>query len=155
MLGIQLTDDEAVIQFELELLNTGSVPARDVVVEVLPLNAGEDQDREIAAFFSREMGSAKGIDALAPLGRVSLRNEVRMPRAAIREYAVEGARVFVPVLAFTGAYRWSGGEGRTSAAWLVGRRSNGSDKLGPLRLDQGPRLFNALGQKRLEQAVRR
>lgn len=155
VLGVTLTDEEALIAFELGLLNTGSVPAREVVVEMVALNAGEEQDGELQTFFRRAMNSDKGIEAIAPLGRMSLRNEVRMPRAAIREYAVEGARVFVPILAFNGAYRWSGGEGRTSAAWLVGRAANGSDRLGPLRLDQGPRQFGSMSQKRLELGVRR
>ena len=155
VLGVTLTDSEAVIQFELDLANSGSVPARDVVVEVLPLNAGEEQDERIAAFFGGPMKSSQGIEVIPPFDRVNFRNEVRMPRSAIREYAIEGARVFVPVLAFNGAYRWSGGEGRTSAAWLIGRAANGSDKLGPLRLDQGPRQFSGTSQKRLELAVRR
>ena len=59
--------------------------------------------------------------------------------------SLAGRKVFVPLIAFNALYDWSGGEGQTSAAYLVGRETNG-DKLGPLRLDLGAREFRSLGR---------
>lgn len=150
-----LSDDEAVIEFDLLAVNSGSVPARDVVIEGVILNAGAEQDKELATFFARPQASAEGIEVIPPLGRVPLRSQVRLPRGAIREYAAEDRRLFVPVVAFNAAYRWSGGTGRTSASFLVGLGQPGADKLGPLRVDQGPREWRGLAAKLLSPGERR
>ena len=42
----------------------------------------------------------------------------------------------MPLIAFNALYEWGGGKGQTSAAYLVGRETEG-EKLGPLRLDIG------------------
>ncbi|MFC7536500.1 hypothetical protein ACFQPG_03865 [Sphingomonas sp. GCM10030256] len=150
-----VTEDEAIIHFELLITNSGSAPARNLVVEAIPLNAGDTQDQEIASFYERPDGDGGGIEIVPPLGQIALRNMVRMPRASIREYEVEGRRLLVPVVAFNAGYRWSGGSGRSSAAFLVGRGGEDTEKMGPLRLDLGPREFRGLTRRRLDPAVRR
>jgi hypothetical protein len=150
-----LDDNELAIQFELVITNSGSAPARDVIVEALALNAGETQDAEIATFFARPDATGGVIDMIGPLDQTSIRSVVRMPRAAMREYQVEGRRLLVPVLAFNAGYRFGSGGGRTSGAWLIGRGKPGAERLGPLRLDQGPQRWTDLSQKTLEPAVRR
>ena len=150
-----LDENELVIQFELRISNTGSAPARDVVVEALVLNAGDTQEAEIATFFARADASGGSIDVIGPLDQHSLRSVVRMPRTAMREYIAEGRRLLVPVLAFNAGYRFGSSSGRTSGAWLIGRGAAGVERLGPLRLDQGSRQWTDLAQKRLNPAVTR
>ena len=150
-----LTEEEVIIEFELAVTNNGSAPARHVVVEAVALNAGDTQDQEIATFFERPDNPDGGIEVVPPLGHVTLRNRVRMPRSAMREYAVGDRRLLVPIIAFNAGYRWSGGSGRRGAAFLIGRGGDGAEKMGPLRLDLGPREFRPLTQRRLEPAVRR
>ncbi len=150
-----LDDNELVIQFELRISNSGSAPARDVVVEALVLNAGDSQEGEIATFFERADASGGAIDVIGPLDQHSLRSVVRMPRNAMREYIADGRRLLVPVIAFNAGYRFGSSSGRTSHAWLIGRGAAGVERLGPLRLDQGSRRWTDLSQKRLDAVVRR
>ncbi|WP_205479246.1 hypothetical protein [Sphingomonas arenae] len=150
-----LTDTEVVIDFEIVVRNSGSMPARQVIVEAVIINAGEEQEEALNAFFARPEIPGDGIDAVPPLGTLPLQSQVRLQRAAMREYAVEGRRLFVPIVSFNAAYRWSSGAGRTSAAFLVGVGQPGADKLGPLRVDQGPREWRSVAAKLLPSGVRR
>ena len=150
-----LTDAEVVIDFDIVVRNSGSMPARQVMVEAVILNAGEEQEDALNAFFARPEMPGEGIDAVPPLGTLPLRSQVRLQRAGMREYAVGDRRLFVPIVAFNAAYRWSSGAGRTAAAFLVGVGQPGADKLGPLRVDQGPREWRSLAAKLLPSGVRR
>jgi hypothetical protein len=78
-----------------------------------------------------------------------------MPRSAIRAYEAQGRTLFVPVIALNAVYRTASGEGRTSAAFLVGRNVAGAEKLAPLLLSSGPGRLLGLGNRRLDDAVRR
>lgn len=149
-----LTEQEAIIRFRLTVANSGTAAARDITVEALPLNAGENQRAEIEAFFARTGATEVGVLELPRLGASELAHEVRMPRGAIREYEVQGRRLFVPVLAFLACYRWSGGTGRTGAAFLIGHDTGGSDRLAPLRFDSAATRLKGLGVRRLEEQVR-
>jgi hypothetical protein len=155
LLDIQLTEQEARLRFRLTLMNSGAGGARDIVVEAFALNAGESQEAELAAFFARPEAAEVAIAQLPRLGTAELVHEVVMPRGAIREYMAQGRRLFVPVLAFNASYRWSGGMGRTGAAFLTGHEVPGSDRLAPLRLDGSAKRLTGLGGRRLKEQVRR
>lgn len=153
--GAVLTDEDLQLQLQLLVSNTGSTPARQVGVEVVALNAGPTQEAELAAYFGRPDPEPRAADMIAPLDQAVLQTLVRMPRASFREYAAGGGRVLVPVVAITAAYRAANSMGRTSAAFLIGRAAPGSDKLGPLRTDQGPREFRGLVARPLPGGIRR
>ena len=74
---------------------------------------------------------------------MSFRSLVSLPRDQLRIFEVEKRSLFVPLVGFNAVYRWSGGQGQTSASFLVGRNTNG-DKMGPVRVDQGPKTFRGL-----------
>jgi hypothetical protein len=140
--------DTVVIEFELELLNVGTVPARAVLAEASLLNAGAAQDEQLAAFFARPAAQGEPVDSIPPLKSMKFTSQVVAPRSAIQEYELAGRKAFVPVIAFNTLYRWSGGQAQTSAAYLVGRETGG-DKLGPLRLDGGDKEVRGLGSRPL------
>ena len=117
------------------------------------LNAGATQDQELETFFANPVGAGERLDLIAPMRRISLTSRVVAPRAAIQEYELAGRKAFVPVLAFNALYEWSGGKAQTSAAYLVGRETNG-DKLGPLRLESAPHEFSSLAAHELPTALR-
>lgn len=148
-----VADDQVTIEFEVDLYNAGTAPARAVLAEASLLNASATQDEELAAFFANPVGAGERLDAIPPMKRVTLTSRVVAPRAAIREYELAGRKAFVPVIAFNALYEWSGGKEQTSAAYLVGRGTAG-DKLGPLRLDAGAREFRGLDARPLPTAVR-
>lgn len=149
----QVDDNQVAIEFELELINAGTAPARAVFAEASLLNASASQDSELAAFFSNANARGEPVDIIAPMKRVSFKSQVVVPRAEVQEYELAGHKTFVPVIAFNALYEWSGGKAQSSAAYLVGRDTQ-QDKLGPLRLDQGAREFSGLGARPLPSGVR-
>ena len=62
---------------------------------------------------------------------------------------VQGRRLFIPMVAFNVRYRFGeAGIGQTSASYLVGSESDPPvDKMGPFRLDLGPRVYRKVGQR--------
>ena len=148
-----MDDDQVAIEFELELFNAGTAPARAVLAEASMLNAGASQEQDLAAFFGNPNGVGERLAVIQPMKRVSFRSQVVAPRDAVQEYELAGRKSFVPVIAFNALYEWSGGSAQSSAAYLVGRDTQ-QDKLGPLRLDQGAREFRELGARPLPSAVR-
>jgi len=146
-------DDKATIQFDVTLFNSGSAPARDVLIEASMFNAGPAQDQEIGAFFARPQAEGDRIPAIPPLRRVALKSAVSLTREQLRQFEVAGRKLFVPLVGVNALYRWSGGEGQTSASYVVGRDTQ-SEKMAPLRLDLGPRIFRGLGARRHDASVR-
>ena len=143
-----LDDERVTVEFEIELFNSGSAPARAVLVEASLFNAGPTQDQEIGGFFANPVGEGERIVAIQPLKRIALKTQVIVPRSQMRAYELGGRQVFVPLIAFNALYSWGGGQGQTSAAYLLGRDTNG-DRMAPFRLDLGPRIFRGVGARLL------
>ena len=142
-----VTETEVLVQFDVLLVNSGSAPARDVLVEGRLVSAHAGQDQEIAAFFQNPVGQGDRIAAIPPLGRISLKSAVRLPIAQLHSFEVEGRKLFVPLVAFNILFRSGGGEGQASASFLVGRGGENDEKLAPFRLDLGPRIFRGLSAR--------
>ena len=147
-----LDEDGVAIAFEVTLFNSGSAAARDVVIEARLLNAGTQQDAELSAFFTDLASPGDPIPQIAPYARVPLRSAVRLTRAEVREYEIEGRKLFVPMVAISVRYRWSSGAGHSAAGFLVGQGAEGQEKLAPLRLDRGSRSWQGLDARRYEKA---
>jgi hypothetical protein len=143
----------ATIQFDVEVYNSGTAMARDVLVEASMFNAGPEQDAEIGAFFAHPVAKGERIPAIPPLARLALKSAVTLTREQMRQYEVGGRRLFVPLIGFNALYSWSGGDGQTSASYLVGRDTK-AEKMAPLRLDLGPRTFRGLGARQHNVGVR-
>lgn len=150
-----INEEHAAIAFDVTLYNSGSAPARDVAVEACLINAGQQQDVQLNEFYKNPGQVGDKIPAVAPMARITLKSAVRLPRSAVREYEVEGRKLFMPMVAVNSRYRWSSGEGQSAASFLVGPAANDSGKLAPLRLDQGARGWKALAARRYEKGIRR
>lgn len=150
-----ITDDTATVHFDIILYNSGSAPAREVLIEGRMFNAGSDQDREIVDFFDHPVAKGNTIAQIPPLSRVELKSAVSMPRASMMEYQVDGRRLFVPLVGFNTLYRAGASEGQTSVSYIVGRGGEDGGKMAPLRLDLGPRIFRGLGVRQHSVGVRR
>src|SRR5918993_218316 len=147
-------NDKATIQFDVAVTNTGSAPARDVLIEASMFNAGPAQDQEIGAFFAHPVAKGDRIPAIPPLKRVAIKSSVSLTLEQMLQFEVAGKRIFVPLVGFNALYRWSGGDGQTSASYLVGRDNQG-ERMAPLRLDLGPRVFRGLGAREHSVSVRK
>lgn len=140
-------------EFEIDLFNAGNAPARGVLVEASMFNAGPTQEKDLGAFFARPEGEGERIAAIPPLQRMTLRSQVVAPRDTVQVLEIGERQVCIPLIAFNALYRWSAGEGQTSAAYLLGRDMKGK-KMAPFRLDLGPRVFRAVGARLLPNEVR-
>jgi hypothetical protein len=151
-----VTDEAVTIEFELDLFNSGSAPARDLHVSAVIVNAGPEQDQELASFFARPAGPGQRIEAIQPLKHVTVTTQLVARRDQVQPLEIGGRQVFVPLIAFNALYLRgaSGGEAQTSVAYLVGRDNNG-EKLAPFRLDLGARVFRGLGARLLPNGIRR
>jgi hypothetical protein len=146
-------EEQVAIEFDLELLNSGSVAAQAVLLEATLLNASANQDQELGAFFANPVGEGERIVVIQPLKRITVRSQVAVGREHVQVFELGGRRVCVPLIAMNALYRWSGGEGQTSVSYLLGRDIKG-EKMAPFRLDLGPRLFRGVGARALPSGLR-
>ena len=114
------------------------------MIEACLVSAHAGQDAEIARFFQQPVGKGDRIPAIPPLGNISLKSAVRLPLAQLHSFEMEGRTLFVPLVAFNILY---GGDAQASASFLVGRGTDEDEKLGPFRLDLGPRIFRGLSAR--------
>lgn len=147
-------EQKAAIAFELSVFNSGSAPARDVLLEASMFNAGPMQDQQIRMFFENPVAKGDRIPVIPPLKRVAVNTAVFLPREQIRPIEVEGRQLFVPLIAFNALYGWSTGSGQSSASYIVGKLTNG-EKLAPFRLDLGARVFRNLEAREHELRLRK
>jgi hypothetical protein len=148
-----IDEQQVTFEFELTMVNSGSAPARDVLIEASTFNAGPEQDAEIAAFYANPGTEGERIPAIPPLKSFTLRTLVAVPRTQLRVLEAGGRHVFVPLIGFNAVYRWGAGQGQTAAAYLLGRDTKG-EKMAPFRLDLGPRVFRGVGQRALPNGIR-
>jgi hypothetical protein len=144
--------EKASIQFEIVIFNSGSAPARDVLVEAALFNAGTDQDQVLSNFFGRQLGQSDGT-TIPPLQRMSFRSIVTLPRDQLRLFEVEGRTLFVPVVGFNVHYRFSNGAGQSSTSYIVGR-NNAGEKMAPFRVEQGSKTYRGLATREHSLRVR-
>lgn len=142
-----VTEQEVLLQFDVILTNSGSAPARDVLVEAKLVPAHAEQDREIATFFQQPQATGDRMAAIAPLAKVALKSAVRLPLDQLHSFEVDGRKLFVPLVAFNILFRSGGDEEQASASFLVGRGNDRDEKLAPFRLDLGPGIFRGLSAR--------
>lgn len=148
-------EEKAAIAFALSVFNSGSAPARDVLLEASLFNAGPLQDQQIRLFFDNPVAKGDRIPVIPPLQRIGVSTAVFLSRDHVRPIEVEGRKLFVPMIAFNALYAWGGGDGQTSASYLVGKVTKASEKLAPFRLDLGPRVFRNLAAREHELRLRK
>lgn len=149
-----LTDQDVTIEFDLELFNSGSAPARNIAIEGMIVNAGPTQDDDLGTFFAKPPVQGNRIELIAPIHRINIPTQLVVPREFVVPVEMGGGEMFVPLLAFNAIYAVGSREGRTSTTFLVGRDGNGG-KLAPFRLGLGPRVFRSLGARQLPTGIRR
>ena len=147
-------DEKAAVAFELSVYNSGSVAARDVVLEATLFAAGPMQDQQIQLFFDNPVGKGDPIPVIPPMKRATVNTVVFIARDKVRPIKVEGRSLFVPVIAVNALYSWGRTRAQTSASYIVGKQTSG-EKLAPFRLDLGRRIFRGLAAREHELKVRK
>ena len=152
------TGDEASVDFEMVIRNTGKSPARNIRINARMFNAGREQDKEIGAFFKTKGEGRKThvIGELPPGERGLIQGAVTMPREEMKALQVNNQLLFIPVVGVNLVYDWGEGRtGQTSKSYVIGRElGQESDKMGAFRLDLGPRVYRTVGQRQHNLAKR-
>ncbi len=144
------TAAQATVHYELTVRNTGDAAAEAVLIRSGLFSAGATEDAELFAFCRGEIEGEYVIEPLdIPRGaEVVLHAVASLPRDAVRALTVEGRALFIPMVAFSAHYSWQGQHGHTANSYLVGRETAPPpQKMAPLRLDLGPRVYAAVGQR--------
>lgn len=155
-ISLEFIPDKATLGFssltlkgQLQLVNSGDVPARDMQLRLAMISANRRQKETISAFSSGAIPiEPKLLDDAMTGERLALDIEMAVQVSDLESYMIGDKKIFVPVMLANLAYSWDGGTDTVTMAWIVGRESAPSQtKMGPLRLDLGPRSFAPLGQR--------
>ena len=150
------TDAQATVHFALLVRNSGQGPARNVRMEARMFNASPQQAQEIAAFLATPAQSdeASASLVLQPQQSAGVRTSVVMPKESVREIRIEGRPLFIPTVVVRAVYQWSRARsGQAHGSYLVGTQNEKSpEKMGPFRLDLGPRVYRSVGGRQIELA---
>lgn len=131
----------ASVGFELTVANAGGVAAKDVQIGAFMLGEHGVQQSEIERMLINLPKDAI-IDAetIAPGDGTTLEAMLTMPRDAVDAIAGDDDG-FTPVLVADARYRLPDGrEGRTAAAFRIGR-SNGGTQLEPIAIQDDPSMY--------------
>jgi hypothetical protein len=82
------------------------------------------------------------------------RTSVVMPKSNVREIQIQGRSLFIPTVAINILYEWGDGQkGQTSNSYVIGTEAQTpTAKMGPFRLDLGPRIYRQVGGRSIDLA---
>jgi len=127
--------EDAIVQFELTVGNTGSVPARDVRISTWMI-AGDATEMERALISPPADARVSELDIPAGDG-TRIEAEIAIPRAGLGDSVL-------PIVAAEARYRLpDGSEGRTAASFAIGRADE--EGLHPFPTDRASGLLESVG----------
>ena len=131
------SQDDAIVQFELTVGNTGTVSAEHVRISTWMFAAGAGTDMERSLIEPPADATVSEIDIAAGDG-ARVDGEIALSKAGLHEETV------LPVVVADARYRLpDGSEGRTSASFAVGLPGEG-DSLAPFQLDRATGLIESV-----------
>lgn len=140
---------------QLFLINEGSALAKDMQLRAGLISASARQDEAIEAFHAssaqvkaQPLGDAKAGE------RIGLAIELSVPLTDMESFAVGNQKLLVPIVVANLSYGNDNGsvvrQQTARIACMIGREATPpAPRMGPLRLDLGPRSFAPLGQRPL------
>lgn len=145
--------DNLTVAGRMRVTNIGNAPARAMQLRLALTSASAQQAQVISSFHAdTEHFAAKDIGDLDPGKSLDMDIELGIALKDLQSFTINGQRLFVPMLLANVGYAWDARDGQDKAefACLIGRESTPpQEKMGPLRLDLGPRSFAGLGQRAL------
>ncbi|MGQ0559322.1 MAG: hypothetical protein ACT4OE_07020 [Sphingosinicella sp.] len=131
------TSNDAVVEFELTVGNTGSAPARDVRISTFMFPAGSAQEKEMENLLIDPPADAQVLqNSISPGDGARVEASLSLPKSAISE-------AVLPVVVADARYTLpDGSEGRTSAAFEVGLP--GGEALAPFPVDRSSGLLETV-----------
>lgn len=145
--------DNLMVAGRMRVTNIGNAPARAMQLRLALTSASAQQDQVVASFHAdTEHFAARAIGDLDPGKSLDMDVELGIALKDLQSFTINGQKLFVPMLLANVGYAWDARDGADKAefACLIGRESSPpQEKMGPLRLDLGPRSFAGLGQRAL------
>ena len=131
----------ATVGFELTVANAGGAPAKDVKIGAFMLGENAAQQSEIERMLTNPpKDSSLPAETIAPGDGTTLEAMLTMSRDAVDAIAGDDDG-FTPVLVADARYRLPDGrEGRTAAAFRIGR-VNGGTHLEPIAIQDDPSMY--------------
>lgn len=139
------------VQGQFQINNAGETAIRDMQLRAVLLSASNQQQRAVETFFAKPgqipknpLGDAK------PGERLGLSLELSVPLNEMQTFPLGEQQLLVPIIVASLSYSDDQGNhaGEARLANMIGREAQPPQpKMGPLRLDKGPRSFAPLGQR--------
>jgi LPXTG-motif cell wall-anchored protein len=138
-----VTRKAGVVEFELTVANAGGVQAEDVRIGAFMLNANAQDSAMERLLTNPPADAVVEAESIAPGDGTRVDAAVTLPRDDL--HAIDdgaGHDGFAPIVLADARYRLPDGrEGRTAAAFTIGR-VNGGEALVPIDLENGPAMYD-------------
>lgn len=137
------------LDYVLHIANTGQAPAFGVSIETWLFGAGSNPEAELNAILSQPPSQPQlpPFDLL-PSAQGDLGGQALAPRETLAVITAGERRMFVPMLAVRALYFDRRGQQHiVAAAFLIGAEREGQDRLAPLALDRGTRVYERLATR--------
>ena len=141
-----LAEDTGFCEFQFAILNQSDQAVTDMLVSAWMLTASAEQDERILAHLNEPVDPAQHSRySLRPQEHREHRAAMGAPLDQLSVVEAAGRRFFAPIILVDARYRAEGGgQGRSSAAFMVGRPNPTTGKLLPLYVDRGSLVVEGL-----------
>lgn len=139
------------VKGQLQIANDSAAMAQNMQFRAGLISASNDQHLAMEAFFADTTISANDLGEAKPGEKLAMSIELTVPLTEMQSFPLGDQRLLVPIMVAELAYKAEDGFDRqVRIASMLGREARPPQpKMGPLRLDQGPRSFAPLGQRPL------
>ncbi|TKD49903.1 hypothetical protein [Sphingomonas baiyangensis] len=143
--AVGTTEEAGVVDFAFVIRNPSAIAVTDTQVSAWLLTANEAQDAQIAGYLSEPADpGAHNRFTLRPGDTRELSAAMGLPFEMLNIVEHNDRRFFAPIVLIDARYVSQGGvEGRTSAAFMVGK-PGASGKLAPVFVDRGARIVEGV-----------
>lgn len=139
------------VQGQLQINNAGKAVVRDMQLRAVLLSASSQQQTAVETFFAKPSQIPKNpLGDAKPGERLGLSLELSVPLNEMQTFPLGKQQLLVPIIVASLSYSDEQGNhaGEARLANMIGREAQPPQpKMGPLRLDKGPRSFAPLGQR--------
>lgn len=141
------------IKGQLQIHNSSEAAANGLALSAVLISASNDQKTAIDLFFANSGSSASTpIVPMKPGENMSLPLQLGVALSQMQTFSLQNKTLLAPILVAKLVRLSPDGTVQEVArlVCMIGRESTPPQpKMGPLRLDQGPRSFDRLGQRAL------
>ena len=140
-----------VVRGQLQVANGGPNVIQGLTLRAVLIAASTQQQQAIESFFADPHNIPPSpVGALNPGERIGLSLELSVALNEMQTFMLGNKTLLVPILLAHLSYDNAVPEQEAQLVTMIGREANPpTSKMGPLRLDLGPRTFGQLGQRPL------